>query len=723
MQRLTDLGYRVELQTGLTCNPRGTCGTPTNIVAQQDGTAGAAPQRAGAGTPADSILLAAHYDSVGAGPGASDDGTGVAAVLEIARILKLGPTPRHPIVLLLTDGEEAGLLGAMLFVREGPWAKRCAAAVNLDARGTSGPSLMFETGDANTALMHLYGQVMNHPLTDSLFYAAYRLLPNGTDFTIFKAASMQGYNFAFVGDVGRYHTALDTWQNVNLRSLQHQGDNALTLLLALANAQELTGPALESVFFDVFARTLVSWPAVATLPAALSVVLLVLVEAGYLVRIGLLTGRQILWGGAGASLSLLGGLALCIAAVALLRALDVVPPLDSFSWIAHPWPMHLASVGLGCLTASAVAAWLAGRVGFWGFWAGAMLVMSILGAALAVLLPGGSFLVVVPAMAGVIAMPAVIAGGAWPGVRTLAPELAALLPALCSWTLLLPMMRLLYPSLGTPAWPALTLLSGLGFLTLLPLLALAHHLPRVRLTALAAILAKGALLVALFLPRYSAAWPQRVNLEYWLDDGGAHWLCLANSDHLPTRIGAVTQFDPEPEPRYAGSSRHGFRAAAVSTARAAPELTVISATPTGPGTVRYRLRLRSPRGATDAFVVFPAEARVKELHVTTQIGDQPSELSVLANGATRMDAVDLPAAGMDMVLDAAAGRFTAQVFDQTPGLPAELPLAAALVAARRGNAVSSQDGDVTVVQHTVSLDPAADRSSVPTPPGPPTPHE
>jgi hypothetical protein len=87
-------------------------------------------------------------------PGASDDGAAVASVLEIARILAARPPPRHPIVLLLTDGEEAGLLGALLFVqRASTYPEDVKAAVNLEARGTSGPSLMFETGSANGWLM------------------------------------------------------------------------------------------------------------------------------------------------------------------------------------------------------------------------------------------------------------------------------------------------------------------------------------------------------------------------------------------------------------------------------------------------------------------------------------------------------------------------------------------------------------------------------------------
>ena len=61
--------------------------------------------------PGKSVLLMAHYDSVPAGPGVSDDMAGVAAILEVARVLKAGPPLRHGVLFLLNDGEEAGLAG------------------------------------------------------------------------------------------------------------------------------------------------------------------------------------------------------------------------------------------------------------------------------------------------------------------------------------------------------------------------------------------------------------------------------------------------------------------------------------------------------------------------------------------------------------------------------------------------------------------------------------
>src|SRR5690606_20320981 len=91
------------------------------------------------------LALAAHYDSVPAGPGAGDDGAGVAALLEIARVLVREPPPRRSVWLWFTDGEEMGLLGARALVSEPELIANVEVVVNLEARGTSGPSLMFES--------------------------------------------------------------------------------------------------------------------------------------------------------------------------------------------------------------------------------------------------------------------------------------------------------------------------------------------------------------------------------------------------------------------------------------------------------------------------------------------------------------------------------------------------------------------------------------------------
>ena len=79
-------------------------------------------------------MLAAHYDSVAACPGPSDDGAAVAAMLESVRALLTVDLLRNDLVLLITDGEEDGLLGAAAFAPKYPLADRRAVVLNWEAR-------------------------------------------------------------------------------------------------------------------------------------------------------------------------------------------------------------------------------------------------------------------------------------------------------------------------------------------------------------------------------------------------------------------------------------------------------------------------------------------------------------------------------------------------------------------------------------------------------------
>ena len=60
------------------------------------------------------VLVVSHYDSAPASRGAADDGTAVASMLETAALLSRGPRLRNDVILLFTDGEEWGLLGARI---------------------------------------------------------------------------------------------------------------------------------------------------------------------------------------------------------------------------------------------------------------------------------------------------------------------------------------------------------------------------------------------------------------------------------------------------------------------------------------------------------------------------------------------------------------------------------------------------------------------------------
>ena len=700
VKRLTALGYTTELQTGLACNDYATCGTPTNIIATRGDLGGR-----------DAVMLAAHYDSVPAGPGASDDGVGVANLLEIARILTLIPQPPHPVVLLVTDGEEAGLLGAYLFTNQHRLAKQIKAAVNMDTRGVSGPSFMFETGSANAWLMRLYGNATLQPITNSLCYVIYKTLPNNTDFTVFKGASYQGFNLAFIGDVGHYHTPLDNWENSSPSTMQHQGANALSGLLALARAPDLNQPAADSMFFDVLARSVIVWPMNAVLPAAIAALLLLLAAAVLLIRGRYLSGREAAYGFLGALVNVLLGGLLSVGVLALLKFLGRVPPMQAPPWIAHPFATHVAFAALSVLSAVAVGAGFARRAGFWGLWLGGASLIALLSVATAALLPAADYVLLVAALAAALAaLPCLIAI-----IKGRAPtrggtDVAALVPGFVMLALSLPLLLMLYPGIGTLAWPIGTLVLCLTAGFLLPLLADATRAARQRLAVLAAVAAFGGICITVLLPTYSPRWPQRVNVEYWVDadSGSAHWWTQAASLHLPRAMAEVLHFDPVPRARFPGYPLQGFFAPAQTVKLAAPELRQISAA-SGASSSHVELLLHSPRGASGAFVIFPADAGVQAALIAAPSGPLRVKLYKLANGATVLRAPGLPDAGLQFAIDVGAAPMTVQVFDESYGLPQDLPDGSALQRARPKNATSSQDGDVTVVQRTVRLDPAAGR--------------
>ena len=206
------------------------------------------------------VMLVAHYDSVPYGPGASDDGVAVAVNLEIAKMASTQLVGARNIIFLFTDGEEYGLLGARAFVDENQLAKEVEFVVNLEARGTTGPSLMFQTSTDSLQMLQTFSKSVQRPVTSSIFEEVYKRLPRDTDFTIFRdKGKMRGFNFAFIGDARKYHTAEDTVANADIRSMQHHGDNAWALVKQLAHSPAMEIRAEQAVYFDVFGRWLVFW--------------------------------------------------------------------------------------------------------------------------------------------------------------------------------------------------------------------------------------------------------------------------------------------------------------------------------------------------------------------------------------------------------------------------------------------------------------------------------
>jgi len=225
------------------------------------------------GTKDDSVLLMSHYDSVHMSPGAGDAASGVSIILETARALK-EKSRENSLLLLFTDGEESGLLGAAAFVKSQLEKKyKVRALLNFEARGNAGPLALFETLHFN-ALNSSAIKSMPRPIGNSFMDFLYQFLPNETDMSIFKSHDIPALNFAFARGLEHYHKSSDTAENLSLESLQHAGDSALHSTYSLLNAQ-LNAPHSKLLYQDIFGRYHVSYPPIWIKVFALILIILI----------------------------------------------------------------------------------------------------------------------------------------------------------------------------------------------------------------------------------------------------------------------------------------------------------------------------------------------------------------------------------------------------------------------------------------------------------------
>lgn len=205
------------------------------------------------------VLLMAHYDTVPHSPGAADDGLGVAVMLDISRALQ-NDLRQRDVVFLFTDAEEAGLLGARAFFASHPLSSRIGTVVNLEARGSSGRAVLFETGPGNAALLGTFAKLAPQPLGNSLTGFVYRYMPNGTDFTVPAQKGIPGLNFAIIGSQIDYHAATASVANLDPGSVQHMGAQVLPLVRRLATSATLPTSTQDAIYSDLPGGWMISVP-------------------------------------------------------------------------------------------------------------------------------------------------------------------------------------------------------------------------------------------------------------------------------------------------------------------------------------------------------------------------------------------------------------------------------------------------------------------------------
>jgi hypothetical protein len=634
--------------------------------------------------PADApaILAAAHYDSVPAGPGASDAGIGVASWLEIARHFVGRADLTRRIIFLISDGEEPALLGAYAFATQDPSMESVEAIVNLEARGTSGPAVFFETNQPNADAVRAYAEGAARPMANSVMADVYALLPNSTDVSVLRRDGVDIINIAVLDSWPNYHTPQDNLASVDLNSLQHMGDSALGVVRGFAEAPD-QGSTDSFVFSDIVGRAFVSAP---QLWSFIALGLSGLVALGYFWSLGG-EGRWRALAAPVAGVVIAGALAFGIG-----FGLSALRP--GAYWFAYPEATRVWTLALAFVGAALTLAFVARGVRPVLIEAAAMLWFALFGLLGALALPGSSVLYAPAAL--VFALAALIAWR-WP----LAARIGALFAGLVALLLWAPALALVEVALGYEYPFASTLLFALALLPWWGPLARLHENARWSWSSagLGGVALAGIVAAAL-LPSASSARPQPLNITYFVDTTSQEARFLAGPARagLPPQIAALADF--EPRLTLPGDQAPAWSAPAPWENVAAPRADIISETVADEARTlhlrysangAYRLTLRIPKEAA------PTRVRINGAEASLAETGRAGEFYSITCIGRSCDGAEL-----EIVVDADAAPEEWLVTGQYLGAA---PAAAELLRVRTGTLTPAHTGDTTLTLSRVTRAP------------------
>ena len=522
---LRNMGYQAEIQAASVCHVsskkgRTRCTQVRNIIVRIAGT-----------LDDKGILLSAHYDSVPAGPGGSDAGAAVGTLLETARLLSKLPQPRNTIVLLFNEGEEFRVAGSHAFMDQHPYAKQLQIAINIEARGSSGKSILFETGEDSGWLVKHYRNTTPAPLSSSLFYEVYKFLPNYTDLTTYKEYGLQGLNFAHAEREPHYHTPLDNLDNLDKGSLQHHGDNVWGVIRSIKDIDISDVQTGNLVYTDVLGLFIIQWEEASSLWISIGLLVFLLVS-------GYLTSKQRHLRMPHIIKSLAGMVAILI--LCGLTALLMQKTAQFFGSTSQPWrvntlPMQVA-LWLGVLITGLVTGkWVAKNslpleLAF-GLALGWVL-LSIIGS---VFIPGISFLFIIPAIicvAGLLVLPLF-------RFRVCSMATLMVLMAMSAAISFMPAAYILETMVSYDSSVAISVMLSFIVCALLPLLAVTSDskTPFFKLNCSMSLIAIIALGWTVWQAPYTAWSPQGLNIRYIQNsDNTAFILAGTQNNQLPESL-------------------------------------------------------------------------------------------------------------------------------------------------------------------------------------------
>jgi Peptidase family M28 len=659
--RLTELGVAPEIQTTSVINQEWgnafPAATVQNIVARLKGSEG---NRA--------ILLAAHYDTVPTSPGASDDGSGVATLLETLRALKQGPTLKNDVIFLFSDGEEIGMLGAKAFLDEHPWAKDIGVALNFEARGNQGPSLMFETSGHNGWLIKEFARAAPEPVANSLTQEIYKSMGLDTDLSMFKKQGIPGLNFAFIDGQTRYHVKLDNLEQVSQDSIQHDGVSALALTRHLGNLDLTANPQSDAVYFDVLGTFIVSYPSALAIPFAGIVTALLLGVIGFGLKRRVLTAKGLGWGLASSTLCVILIPLTIVAAWQVIRLAHsgyrLMPQGSTYNG-----SLYAASfIAIAIAIAASIYLWASKKIGVLNLAASALIWWSILMIFTAVSLPGGSYVFTWPLLFTLIGLAYLLATAGREG-QALKRSVVLSLCAAPVMIIVVPLVYLLSIGLSLNMLAIVGVVVGLLMALLIPHLDVISAPNRWLLPGVSALVGLGLIIAASLTSGFSERAPKPDNIFYALntDLGKAVW---ASFDQKPdaytsqffsseTQVGGLTDYFPIVFDRF-------LKVQAPALQAPAPDVAIVSDR-TSDGVRTLQLRASSPRRAPIFFLYVQTDEPAQSI----TINNQRLTRKVGTGWVAQYYAV--PAEGVDLTLQVQSpAKVQMKAMDISYGLP-ELP--------------------------------------------------
>jgi hypothetical protein len=485
-------------------------GRVQNVIARLKG-------RSGSGK---AVVVAAHYDSQPNTPGAGDDGSGVAAMLEVARMLKGSAPLANDIIFLFTDGEEVGLLGAKAFIEDSSLLAGVGLVLNFEARGSRGISHMFEVNSENGWMMRHFVRAAAHPFANSLNYEVYKLLPNDTDFSLFKRAGIAGLNHAFIEGLEDYHSMTDSPEHLDKRSLQHHGANMLSLVREFGNTPLNQTRGSDLTYFNAIGSVIIAYP------AALNPVLTFLAVAllGFYLFTGIrrkeFSPKSV---GLGALVFLLVLGLLYMGAWVWQRVILSIYPLNERFYENNAYNSSLFFLAVTLLSTalfSAVLQLAVRQLNTRGLFAGIAFVWLLFTVALQLLMPTGSYLFYWPLIFSLSG--ALLAKQTREGAGNVRSFLFTI-PLLLLFT---PVISSIFVAFGMGTlMPAATILIGLGLGLLLPAMESLYRQQRWLVPGLSFTAFLAVMLIAHLNSSFTADKPLQTNLWYRLDadNGKAQW--------------------------------------------------------------------------------------------------------------------------------------------------------------------------------------------------------